>query len=322
MKDTNYTYAVSYIKTLENKMLSKNDIDALLSLQTAEEGLKFLLGKGYGVKDENNSDYNELLKKEYKKIWNEVINVCPKEEIFKILLYKNDFHNLKTILKAKISKVDWENIILEPCILDLKILSDSIKLADFNNLPDFIKEPAKEAYEILIKTNDAQIMEIFLDKVSLIKMREKSVEGKNEFLVGWADLNILIANMKTAARTVGRAKSFIEESMINTPSSNAKGLALASQKSEEAVINEIFRMGYPDGAGCLVDSFFGFEKWCDNLRIKYIKNAKNKSFGIEPIFAFLIAKELEIGMIRIIMSGKQNGVDEKAIEERLRDMYV
>ena len=56
--------------------------------------------------------------------------------------------------------------------------------------------------------------------------------------------------------------------------------------------------------------------------MEYIKKAKLLCFGFEPILAFLIGKEYELQAVRIILSGKINGVPVEIIKERLRDMYV
>ena len=44
--------------------------------------------------------------------------------------------------------------------------------------------------------------------------------------------------------------------------------------------------------------------------------------GPEPVIAYLLAKENEIKIIRIIMVGKINRLPTEEIRERLRDVYV
>ena len=110
MKDTEYTYAVSYLKTLENKMLEDKDYDVLIN-SGYDNALKFLRDKGYGFKESPDSD---ILEDEMKKIWQEAEGVMSDPSALDILKVKNDFHNLKTILKAFITNMPWENLILSP----------------------------------------------------------------------------------------------------------------------------------------------------------------------------------------------------------------
>ena len=68
--------------------------------------------------------------------------------------------------------------------------------------------------------------------------------------------------------------------------------------------------------------FTVFERLCDNFIMSYIKEAKYKSLTMEPMAAYIYARETEVKTVRIIMSGKINGIDADVIKERLRDAYV
>ena len=317
MIETHYAYAVSYMKTFENKMLTSNEIETLINVQETGQALKLLADKGYG-----NTDYKDvetILKTELEKVWREVKNACPENAPLEILLYKNDFHNLKTILKAYVSGAEYKGLLLNPCVTEPEEIEKAVKEAYFDNLPDFIKGYAETSYSIVTSTLDGQSMETYLDRACLEAMRKRA-EKEDEFLRDWVELNITIANMKTAARAVGRTADFIREAMVENKDSER--LVFASLKSKNEVVETISSMGYPKGAELLSQSFSDFEKWCDNLKMDYIKKAKTKSFGFEPILAFLVGKESELQTLRIILSAKENGIEPEIIRERLRDLYV
>lgn len=44
------------------------------------------------------------------------------------------------------------------------------------------------------------------------------------------------------------------------------------------------------------------------------------SFGPEPIFAYLVAKEKEISVVRLILVGKLNNIPATKLRERLGDI--
>jgi V/A-type H+-transporting ATPase subunit C len=64
------------------------------------------------------------------------------------------------------------------------------------------------------------------------------------------------------------------------------------------------------------------EKLSDNYLLNYIKRAKFAILGVEPLLGYLLAKEHEMKLIRIIMIGKLNGLPSESIRERLRETYV
>ena len=41
-----------------------------------------------------------------------------------------------------------------------------------------------------------------------------------------------------------------------------------------------------------------------------------------PVIAWSIAREMEIKTVRIILTGKANGLTDEAIRERMRETYV
>ena len=65
-----------------------------------------------------------------------------------------------------------------------------------------------------------------------------------------------------------------------------------------------------------------YERLSDNYLVNYIKSAKYIVFGVEPLIGYLIAKENEMKLIRIIVIGKINELPVESIKERLRDTYV
>lgn len=322
MKDTDYTYAVAYIRTLENKMLTQSTLEAILNSDGYDDAAKLLKDSGFARNSSENDTVDGIIKNELEYAWSEAREVCPKGAPLDVLLYKNDFHNLKTVLKAVITDTNWENLVLKPCITDPQAISDAVKSADFSALPEFIREACAQCYRIIAETHDGQKAEILADKKCLEEMKKRADEEKNEFLSGWVDINILIADMKIAARAAGRNKDFICSSMIDTGDSRSERLTEAALSSFDDVCGAIISTGYPDAAEKLKESLSDFELWCDNKRMEYIKKAKRKCFGFDPIMAFLIAKEYELQAVRIILSGKLNGVPVNILSERLRDMYV
>ena len=56
--------------------------------------------------------------------------------------------------------------------------------------------------------------------------------------------------------------------------------------------------------------------------MEYVRVARFKALTIEPLVAYVYAKETEIKNVRIILTGKINQIDPENIKERLRDSYV
>ena len=69
------------------------------------------------------------------------------------------------------------------------------------------------------------------------------------------------------------------------------------------------------------NSFSEFEIWCDNVMVDTLRPQKTNPFSIGPLFAYMIGRKNEIKTVRIILTGKENGLSNEAIRERVRQMY-
>ena len=307
MKDFESAYAVAHIKTLENRMLTRADIDAMISAKDAREVRKALAERGFGE-----GSTAEILKGELSRAWSAAYEVCPDDAPIDLLLYENDFHNLKTALKAHVASVSCENMLLSPSVIPAEELLAAVKGGDFSALPDFIRDVAAEAYTLLTSTMDGQLCEIFIDKAYFEKANARARQTGDEFLIGYFELLQTLADLKTAWRCAlsQKSRSFRE---------NALGTPHEELTAGTAQIAEYIRRLFPDA---VTSSIGAFERWCDNRRLAYVRTAKAKFFGFAPIAAFLIGKSFEIQALRIILACKENGLGDTVIRERLRDLYV
>lgn len=69
-------------------------------------------------------------------------------------------------------------------------------------------------------------------------------------------------------------------------------------------------------------SLSNFEKYVDDYLMDLIKETNSINYGAEVIFAYLIAKEVEIKNLRLVLVGKVNDLPFEFIKERLREVYV
>ncbi|MDO4617960.1 MAG: V-type ATPase subunit [Clostridia bacterium] len=303
-----YAYAVAYIKTLENKMLTRSDLESLIHIGNIDSAIKYLKERGW-----EGQSKQELLKNEYNKAWEKAYEVLPENTPVDMLLYERDFHNLKTVLKALLSGRDYKNMVLSPCNAEAQEIETAVKTGNYEALPEFIRDTAKEAYKLLTLTMDGQLMEVFVDKREHLSMLDCAKKDGGEFYIGYAELLIKLANLKTMLRCRIAEKS--DEFLKNALIEKGNYETILSLKTEEDIKAYLEKIGAPTELGEV-------EKWCDNEKLRYVKKAKAECFSARPIMAFLIGKSFEIQAVRIILSCIENNAGEEIIRERLRDVYV
>ena len=324
MRDTDYAYAVARIRANELRLLTKADLDSLISARTIKDALRALGDKGWENDNINENNFESMLSKEQEKTWILIKESAPDPFMFNMLLYKNDFHNLKVAIKSALLQKDFPQYYLHPNTIDIDEIINNIKEKKFDKLPELLKDTAKEAYEVLMQTGDGQLCDIIIDKAALESIIKAVKDSNDEFLKGLAELMCATADIKAAYRACKTKKNlaFIKRTLAACDTLDIDDMAKAAVAGEHDFIEYISHTKYSDAAQLLSSSTSAFEKWCDDEIIKYIQSAKMTAFGISPLIAYILAREMEIKAVRIILSGKHNNLPQETIRERLRETYV
>ena len=322
LTDKLYIYAVARIRSKELALLSKADIEQLMNCKSEKEALRFLLDKGWGREGTETAD--EILAAERKKTWELLREMVDDMSVFNVFLCGNDFHNLKAAIKQAYKGTEIPNMFYSDCTVDPEIIKKAISEQDFSLLPDYMREVAKEAYEIQLHTGDSQLCDVIIDKAALEKIYHEGKNTKNELLEQYVELKVAQADINIAIRSVktGKDKEFLRRALAGCESLDIEKLIDSASLGIEAIYEYLSHTVYSDAVSALKQSFQAFERWCDNRIIEYIKPQKYNPFTLSPLAAYLLARENEIKTVRILLSGKRNDIADNVIRERLRDMYV
>lgn len=329
MKGTDYAYAVARIRANEPSLLTSVDIEQLITAESYQSALGILEGKGW-INSENNNDLSDVFKKQINNTWQLLSELSPNISELEFLIVKNDFHNIKAALKKLItsnthgSDINDTDNFITPSTIDKEQIKYAIYNKKFNELPDFASDAVEKTYEVLIRTLDGQLTDIMLDSMALNYTMEKADITENEFIIKMAELICATANIKISVRAVktGKDKKFLETALCETKTIDKKSLIEATVNGVDELISFISSTHYSEAVDYIEKSATALEKWCDDILISHIENAKYVSLGIEPLIAYYIDKEAEIKNIRIILSCKQNKLPPEAIKERVRKLYV
>lgn len=314
MAETRYASAVAAVKAMENSLLTHTDIEQLINASGKNEIMSLIASKK-GSDSENAS---------LQEVWNMLHDYAPDCEELKIILYRNDFHNLKAALKSLIADRNPERYYIRPTNLELSNLKNILASKEYEELPEYMRSTAEQAYELLTRTLDGQIADMFIDRSALAEMIKASEKCGNDFIQKYSELTAVCADIKTAYRCCLMKKQypFIESGLCGTRELDREDLAKASAGGMEALMSLLENTSYADGAKLLEKSTAQFEKWCDDIISELAESVHMNSFGSEPLLAYYIASETEIKNLRILNICKEFGADRETITERMRKLYV
>jgi vacuolar-type H+-ATPase subunit C/Vma6 len=82
------------------------------------------------------------------------------------------------------------------------------------------------------------------------------------------------------------------------------------------------KLRYTDYSEALSGSPHVLERLLSGHSLRIIKEAKHVTFGIEPVLGFVLAKEHEIKILRMIFTSKLSGIAPEVLRERIALYYV
>lgn len=308
MGKAEYASAVSAVKAMESFLLKQSDMEQLINATYTEFESVLLSTERQTLSD----------------VWEMLKSYAPDSRELEILLYRNDFHNLKAVLKAMISNREPEHYIIEPSNVSVDVLKEAFRTKNSDILPDYMRETASEAYELLTETLDGQLSDSLIDASALRAMQKSAEEFGGDFMKKYAELITVCADMKTAYRCskMGKSRAFLETALCGSTALDKESLIRASLGGTDSVISFLEHTQYGEMAQLLKESPAQFEKYCDDMVTELAETARLQAFGVEPLIAYYIAKETEIRNLRIISVCRESGADIETIKERLRKLYV
>lgn len=323
MKDIDYAYAVARIRANERCLLSKSDVERLVSAKTFAEAVGFLKECGRNF-DGEKTEIENMLENEQKKLWSLLCESVGDRGLLRVLCVQNDFFNLKAALKCMITGKDASNLFAFPTSLDLETLVSAFKTHDFELLPFEMKETAKQAYEVACRTENGQSADIIIDKAALKLFLSLSKSSDCDLLFEIAKYICACADIKIAYRSAkaGKSLAFIENALSGVSVFDKARLSKAAAKGTDALLKYLEKTPFEKEEKLISKSLAAFEKFTDDTVTETAKRAKLVFFGFEPVAAYYYAKTAELKTLRVVLFAKQSGIDEETIHERVRELYV
>ncbi|MCR5181673.1 MAG: V-type ATPase subunit [Clostridia bacterium] len=305
---SDYIFPCVIVRSKETDLLTHEEILKLTELHSVQDIMNVLALHGYGdgTELENPRDFEKILSDNLEETYKEVYSVISDESELNFLKYPNDYHNLKVLLKAEFLGSDGSDLLMDSGSIPKDEITDMVRKRDFLGMTVEMRGAVEDAIEQFARSQDPQEIDIRLDRACYKDMYQAAEESGNEFLKGYVRMLIDTLNVNAYARLkeVGKPAAFFKRVFLEGGDLDESGV-------EHEVADVITKVGRK-----------GVEKYLEDERMDYVKDALYVPFGIEPIVGYLRAKEAEVKDLRMILTGKVSGMDDEAIKERLRDTYV
>ncbi len=332
-RDTDYMYSSARLRALETKMLGREGCERLLMAGSADEMIEQLAEFGYRPSKKQESagrvDRDATLLSALSDAFADVAEMLPQPHIVRVFQYKYDCNNIKAALKARARGIDPRGMILPLGTLDPGVVTQAVEAGDFSALPEHMAKAAGEAADAYLKTKNPQKIDIILDRACFADMLDAAKASGVPFVIRYVKVKIDLTNILMCIRLwrmnagdTGRA--LFEDSIIDGGELEREFLLGLYDRGESRLAEALAATAYSSFAAAIPAGapISHIEREADRFIMNMVREVRWLPFGAEIAAAYLIAHEYGPMNVRIIMAGKEAGLAESAIRERMREMYV
>ncbi|MBW6409144.1 V-type ATP synthase subunit C [Clostridium weizhouense] len=328
-----FSQVIPRLRVYETKLLDKSKIDRMIDSNSANEALKVLQETEYAnvmTNIKRAEDYELILSEELKRLFDLMYDISPVKSLVDLMSIKYDYQNIKVILKGMFLKQDLSYLLVHVGTIEVSKLKYLIENNDIRDLSPIMRDAIEAATNNFENTKDPQMVDIILDKYMFKQLVQIKNDIKDGFVNKYVDSLIDSTNLKTLLRVKkqNKGREFFASVIIEGGSLDKDKLLGMLNDAVENIAN---KLAYTNYAGLIKSGIEHYtktgsvsllEKLVDNHIMSMMKDAKIIPFGVEPLLAYIYAKETEIKIIRIVMVGKLNNISAEVVRERLRDIYV
>lgn len=331
-EDARYAYAVGRIRALETKLLDRQRFDRMLDAQSADEALHVLQDTDYGVhmgELKGASEYERVLAAERRVAFDLFEKLCLDKPARSMYFSRFDFHNIKVLLKARATEQDFSGLLSSQGEFDHSEMMEIFSEESFEKLPQHLGEAALQGMEAFQSSDSPRLLDIAVDDLEHEYRLNLAYQLSNDFLIGLLRLKADIHNILTLYRTKWLGEDFrlFETATLSGGFLEKERLRHAFQEPWEGMparfaVTPYIEIIEAGGSDVVANgSFSKLEKAADDYLMGYLRLTKMVTFGIEPLYTYLLVKENEVKSIRMVMVGKLYGIPGQMIRERLPIMF-
>lgn len=315
MKQHDFAFAAGAVRVMENSLLGKAFFDTLLQCDSYEEVKRQLADGGlerFAETDDPEAALSGYLEESYE----ELASLLDEKSVLDFLIVKNDFHNLKTALKALVLQKDNSALFLSPSVFPAGEIPALLSQKEWEAFPAFLKNAAREGYEIVTTSLDGQYLDLFLDARALEAQLALAGKTKSPKAQAAAKKEIDFCNYKICRRlSVFRLQpALLEAAFAEGGTFSAAEWQKIARGGEEALSEAGEALSLPQ------EPLSQLEKYMENELLALWQSARFEVLTPDILFAYYKAREAEWKNLSILCMGKKAGLSAEQIGERMRNI--
>lgn len=323
-EDWRYIWATAQVRVLETQMLSRSTMVNMAEAADFASAVELLSGTEYAMTSAAQSPgaMEQMLLERRSAVRELFVDLMLDDKLVELLRAREDFANMRLAVRRVVTErpigTDYSDVGSVPA----EQFGEIFEQENYQRFPDYLQEAVEEAVLGYYQDKDIRRIDYGIDKVAwAYKLRAARWCG-SIFCESLFRIQIDLTNIRTMLRLKMAERDepnlFIRGGFVEIGRLE-HGLDVGYEALASLFYTTPYHGVLEAGVGYLVSekSFLQLEKACQDYMMGFLKTTRVITAGPQPVIAFLLMKENEIRMVRMVLTCKKNQMDTKFIIDRL-----
>lgn len=325
-EDWRYAFAAARVRVLESMMLTRGTFMDIANAATFEEAVELLNGSDYAMTGITGFDEVEsMLLARRSEVRHLFVELIDDEATVELLFAREDFANMRLAVRRVVTERAVGDDYSDEGSVAAEDFEEIFEQENYSRFPEYLQEAVEKAVLGYYEARDIRAIDYNIDRFQAQYKLKKAKELSSVFLESLFRIQNDLTNIRTMLRLKLAER---EEKNLFLPAGfiGIDRFVHALDLGYEALAPLFYSTPYHDvvdgGVSYLTseNSFLVLEKLCDEYLVGFLKSALAVTSGAQPVIAYFLLKEQEIRTVRMMLSGKRNGLDAKMLHDRLCDV--
>lgn len=329
MVKQSYAYIVGRVRVLERSLLGKSGRDRLLGTQTPQEFFRVLAELGWG-EAASQEDVEQLCAGALARACELLRRYSPEPLVTDCFLIEYDIHNLKTLFKQRaLGQADGQalspNGLISPEQLRGHVRERRWERIEIPELSEAARQLGQDAETAPDPLSIDSVLDKAMYRFISQSMRRSANAVMKRYFGDRADMTNLLIVLR--ARQMGRDADFARGLLVEGGMLDETALlALARPGADIAKIlsGKPYAKAMAAGYGAYMEGrgLSLMEKLREDYLLSLIRPHRYEPLTVMPLVGYLLAKEREASLVRLVLSARLAGFTGDQLLERLREDYA
>jgi V/A-type H+-transporting ATPase subunit C len=321
--DWQYAFETARVRALETAMLPKSVFVDMANAANFEQAADYLRSGEYANgAGASILELEKFLLERRADVRRQFAGWMHNEKIVSLFKSRDDFANLRLAVRRAVTKKETGSDYSDGGNFPPEQFAEVFDNERYEMLPDYMTGAAERAILLYYSDKDIRAIDYAIDAAQSEFNLMTAAKIKSEFLLGLFRIQADLTNIRTMLRltmTQGEQRNvfltggYVErDRLIRGLDTGGDGLSALFFATPYF---EVVQAGAAYAAS--EKSFLKAEQQCDEYLHGYLRTTISITAGIQPIIAYLLTKENEIRMVRLVLTAKKNNLNSKLILDRV-----